>query len=218
MAWLSGLEKPVGVFCFHDGLVRPLLDVCQQADLRVPEQIAVLGADNGQLECLTCLPPLSSVDLAAERIGYQAATLIDSMLKGETPEETVHRVPPVGVVTRRSSDMLAIDDDVVAQAVRYLRKHFSSPITIGNVVKHIPVSRRVFEIRFRNALARTPAAELRRLRIEHASRLLAETDLRVSAIARMCGFKSVDRLGGVFKRVVGTVPTDDRKQFKNSGS
>jgi LacI family transcriptional regulator len=114
--------------------------------------------------------------------------------------------------------MLAIEDDVVAQAVRYIREHFSKPITIGAVVKHMPISRRVLEVRFRKALGRTPAAELRRVRTEHASKLLAETDLSVSEIARMCGFKSVDRLGGVFKRVVGMVPTDYRDQFKNSGT
>ena len=120
-------------------------------DLAVPEEVAVLGVDDEEEICELCDPPLSSVIPNAELIGYRAAELLDRLMAGGRAEPLNQVVPPLGITTRQSTDVLAIDDPDVAAAVRYIREHACRGAGVEDVLEHVPVSRSILERRFRKA-------------------------------------------------------------------
>lgn len=190
----------------YDIQAQRLLDACRDADVAVPEEAAVLGVDDDRLLCDLCSPPLSSVVPNAKLTGYTAAQVLDRMMRGETAAAQGHLIPPLGIKVRQSTDVLAIDDADVAAAVRFIREHAFEHINAATVLRNIPLSRRVLESRFRNALGRTPHEELTRVRIERVKQLLGETDLTLEAIAMRTGFRHVEYLSVAFKREVGIRP------------
>jgi LacI family transcriptional regulator len=204
--WVRSLHKPVGIMACYDIQAQRLLDACRDADVAVPEEAAVLGVDDDRLLCDLCSPPLSSVVPNAKLTGYTAAQVLDRMMRGETAAAQGHLIPPLGIKVRQSTDVLAIDDADVAAAVRFIREHAFEHINAATVLRNIPLSRRVLESRFRNALGRTPHEELTRVRIERVKQLLGETDLTLEAIAMRTGFRHVEYLSVAFKREVGIRP------------
>jgi LacI family transcriptional regulator len=213
--WLQALPKPVGIFAGHDVWALQVVEACRLAGLRVPEDVAVVGADNDDLLCELARPSLSSVIVPAERVGYEAAALLDRLLAGDKPPREPVLIPPPGVVGRKSSDVLAIDDPVVAQAVRFLRDSAHLPLRVSDVLRAVPVSRRVLERRFRAVLERGLAAEIRRLHVEKAKQLLAKSELPMQTIAERCGFSSQYQFSRAFRREVGMTPTDFRADFRH---
>lgn len=207
---LGSLPRPVGLFACNDRWGWWAGLECRAFGWRVPEDVAIVGVDNDVIMCQLCHPPLSSVATPSVRIGYEAAALLARLMAGEKPPNGPVVVAPNGVVTRQSSDVLAVDDEVVADALRYIRDHGSEPINVGSVVDYLAVSRRRLEQRFRSVLGRTPADEIRRVRIERACKLLATTDVSLSAIAMECGFSDAPRLTKVFRRETGTTPSEFR--------
>src|SRR5439155_11720978 len=119
--WLAALPHPVGVLACNDVRGLQVLDSCRRIGLPVPERVAVLGVDNDVTLCELSDPPLSSIDQDLERIGYEAAALLDRLMNGEPPPPGPVLVEPLGVVSRRSTDAVAIDDPAVADALRLLR-------------------------------------------------------------------------------------------------
>ena len=212
--WLTERPRPLGLLCFTDPCARLAIAACQVAGLDVPEEVAVLGVDNDELVCLTCSPLLSSIDMGSERIGHAAAALLHRLMAGKAPPSRAVLVPPVGVVRRQSTDVLAIEDADVASAVRYIREHYSERINVSDVLQAVPISRRVLEVRFRKLLGRPPAAEIRRMRVARAKQLLAETDLEVGTVADRCGFRTIDRLGLVFRKLTGQTPSGYRRKVR----
>lgn len=205
-AWIAALPKPVGVMACYDIKAQQLLDACRDADVAVPDEVAVIGVDNDELLCELSFPPLSSVIPDSNRAGYEAARLLDRLMAGErVPAEPV-LVPPLGVATRQSTDVLAIEDRDIARAVRFIREHACDGINVDDVLRHVPLSRRAFEKRFLDRLGRTPHQEILRLKIFRAERLLAETDLTLAAIAERAGFRHAEYLSVAFKRVTGRTP------------
>jgi LacI family transcriptional regulator len=213
--WLQALAKPVGIFAGHDVWALQVVEACRFAGLRVPEDIAVVGVDNDDLLCELARPSLSSVIVPAERVGYEAAALLDRLLAGQQPPRQPVFIPPPGVVSRQSSDVLAIEDPVVAQAVRFLRDSAHLPLRVADVLRAVPVSRRALERRFQAVFERGLAAEIRRLRIDKARQLLAESDLPMNRIAERSGFSSQYQLSRAFRREVGTTPTAYRSAARN---
>lgn len=212
--WLRQLRKPVGIFACFDVRGQQLLDACRSAGIRVPDDIAVVGVDNDPLRCGLSDPPLSSVVPDTHRVGYLAAQLLRQMMAGKAVPAEPHLVPPLGVVARRSSDALAIDDPDVSAAVRYIREHACEPINVKQVLEEVPLSRRVLESRFRNLLGRTPHEELLRCRIERARQLLMETELPVKAVAERVGVGNPEYLSVLFRRLTGCTPVAFRKQHR----
>ena len=208
--WLQALPKPVGIFAGHDVWALQVVEACRLAGLRVPEDVAVVGVDNDDLLCELARPSLSSVIVPAERVGYEAAALLDRLLAGEKPPRDPVLISPPGVVSRQSSDVLAIDDPLVAQTVRFLRDSAHLPLRVADVLRAVPVSRRALERRFQAVLERGLAAEIRRLHVERAKQLLADSELRMQTIAERCGFSSQYQFSRAFRREVGTTPTDYR--------
>jgi LacI family transcriptional regulator len=213
-AWIKALPRPIGIMAAYDIRGRQVLDVCRELGIHVPDQAAVIGVDNDELLCDFASPSLSSVRPNAVRTGYEAAALLDRLMRGERLAATAILVPPLGVVTRGSTDTLAIDDAEISAAVRFIREQALRDITVRDVLAKVPLSRRVLEARFKQLIGRTPHEEIERVKIEHVKRMLAETDLTLAAIAHRSGYKHVEYMCVAFKRATGTPPGKYRVQHR----
>lgn len=209
--WLRSLPRPIGIYTPSDLHSVCLLDMCMELNIAVPEEIAILGRGNDAVICDTVHPTLSSLDLNSPRVGYEAAGMLDRMMAGK-PVEDVVRIPPSHVVVRQSTDLIAIEDADVAQAVRYIRQFACKGIDVARVVEEVGLSRRTLEMRFCRCLGRSPKAEILRVQIEHAKMLLARTDNTSESIARKCGFSSLEYFTTAFRRMVGMKPQVYRKR------
>lgn len=208
--WLRKLPKPIGIMACYDLRGQQILDACRRVGLAVPDDVAVIGVDNDDLLCELSDPPLSSVIPNTHRTGYQAAKLLDEMMLGRKAVGQTHLIPPVGIATRQSTDVLAIDDRNVARAIHYIRQHACNGISVQDVLKAVPQSRRLLESRFRNLIGRTPHEEILRVKLDRVKQLLTETDLPLEQIAERAGFTHVEYLTVAFKREVGTPPSKFR--------
>jgi len=213
-AWLSRLPKPVGLFACNDVRGQQVLNACRDKKIVVPEEIAVIGVDNDIMLCELCDPPLSSVVPDTEKIGFEAAKLLDRMMKGEKPTNLKTLVKPLGLKTRQSTDTLASTDRDTARAVRFIRNHARDGINVDDVVKQLGISRSTLERRLRRLAGRTPKQEIMRVRLEHVKRLLRETDYPVSIVARMTGFAHPEHLHVTFRRVTGRTPGQYRQALR----
>ena len=211
-AWLKELPKPVGVMACYDIKGQQLLDVCRDLGIAVPEQVAVIGVDNDVRLCRLCTPTLTSVVPDTRRAGYEAAQLLDRMMLGEGVDARGLLIPPTGIANRRSSDVNAIQDQDIVAAMRYIREHACDGITVADVLRIVPLSRRMLEYRFHKFVGRSPHAEIVRTQIERASQLLRETTLPLSEIAGRTGFSHANYLSVAFKRQVGMPPLAFRKR------
>lgn len=213
-AWLAGLEKPVSVFAGHDALAHRLIEVCVANGLRVPEDVAVLGALNDEFLCLTSSPQISSIAVPLTGVGFEAARVLDGMMVGGPRPAAPILLPAGEVVVRQSTDAGVPGDAVLAAALRYIRDHSDTSIGVEDIVGACGVSRSSLERRFRAALGRGPRAELIRVRVEHAKRLLAETPLPVKQIARAAGFHDTRHLSVTFRGKTGMSPVEYRGWFR----
>lgn len=213
--WLRALPKPAGVFACHDVWGLQIVEACRLTGLRVPDDVAVIGVDNDDLLCELARPSLSSISVPAERIGFEAAAMLDRLLNGGRPRRTPLLVPPAGVVTRQSSDVLAVGDPDVTAAVRFIRARGHLPLSVEDVLRAVPVSRRALERRFRATLERGLGEEIRRAHLDRAKDLLATTVLTVAEVAEHAGFGSVHYLSRVFREATGQTPTAFRRQVQN---
>jgi LacI family transcriptional regulator len=209
--WLKELPKPVGVMATNDLMGQQLLEACQRLRIRVPEEVAVVGADNDEPICRIASPPLSSVIINDHQRGYEAAALLDRMMSGEPPPKDPIYVEPAGVVTRASTDIMAIDDSAVVEALRFVREHCCDRITVDDVVGVVPLSRSVLERRFRRIVGRSINSEIVRLRINRAIELLTETSLELKVVAQRAGFGTQSYMNAVFQAKTGNTPGSYRR-------
>jgi LacI family transcriptional regulator len=214
--WLAGLPKPIGVLASTDSRALLLLAICRTLGIPVPESVAVLGVDNDDVFCELANPPLSSIALATQLIGYEAARLLGRLMEGERPAERRTLIPPAGVVPRRSSDLPAILDADVAAVVRYISLHVQDDLQVADLLREVPMSRRSLEQRFHKALGRTPAAEIHRAQVEVAKQMLTQTDEPMSRVALAAGFSDAKQLGASFQRETGSTPTAYRRDSRQT--
>jgi LacI family transcriptional regulator len=212
--WIASLPRPVGVMACDDVRGLHVLDACQRSGLKVPEEVAVIGVDDDALICQLCDPPLSSVIPNPERIGYEAAALLDRLMDGGRADLQERLIPPLGVTIRQSTDVLAIADEPFTSAVRYIREHACLGINVGDVLDRVPLSRSTLERRFRKYLGRSPQAEIRAVQLQRAKQLLAETDHATRRIAELVGFEHPEYFNVVFKRVFGRTPGQFRQAVR----
>jgi LacI family transcriptional regulator len=213
--WLLGLPRPIGIFTTGDVHAVRLLSICQELGIAVPEEVAILGAGNDPVLCETVHPTLSSLDLDGRRVGYEAAHLLDQKMAGMNPTDVIH-VAPSHVAVRQSTDIMVVDDPDIVQAIRYIREYACSGIDVMRVAAEVSMSRRVLEQRFQQHLGRTPKAEIMRVQIEHAKKLLARTDQTLESVARKSGFASLAYFTTAFRREVGMTPHAYRQQQRIS--
>jgi LacI family transcriptional regulator len=216
--WLKSLPKPVGLMTCDDTCGRQVLESCTVAGLRVPDDVAVVGVGNDELMCELCNPPLTSVAMDLEKVGYESARLLDRLMSGQLNGENCVHVQPVYVATRRSSDVIAQDDPCVVTAMRFIRDHAGRAIGVQDVVDAAGVSRRTLERRFLRALGRSIASEITQCRMERAKRLLLETNLPSYRVAEGAGFGTVTTYNRTFRRVAGFSPRRYRENGQSSVS
>ncbi|MFT3787618.1 MAG: substrate-binding domain-containing protein [Tepidisphaeraceae bacterium] len=214
--WLVSLPKPVVVFCCNDAWAHRTLSAARRSSLHVPDEVAVLGVDDDELLNTVGALPLSSIAIPASKVGFEAARLLEAALNG-TPAPILTTLPPVGVVPRMTTDRTTVDDPVVAEVLRFIKSNVSRPLMVDDVLEHHSISRRSLERRFRAALGRSVASELRRSRVERAKQLLINTTLTIEEIAAASGFTSPTLLGVVFRRIVGLSPSAFRHRFLIAG-
>jgi LacI family transcriptional regulator len=216
VSWLTDLPKPVGIMACHDDRGQQLLDACRRAGLRVPDEVAVIGVDNDEYLCNLSTPPLSSVDVGVERVGYEAGVLLDRLMSGEAVPERHIVLQPIGVVVRQSTDVMAIDDRELAELIRFIREHACEGIRVDDVLRRSTQSHSTLQRRFKALLGRTPKEEITRTQLERARHLLVHTDLPATDIAAKCGFSQLKRFSSVFHAKVGLPPGAYRQRARQA--
>jgi LacI family transcriptional regulator len=211
-SWLVRLPKPVGIMVSSDQLGSRLLEACRRAGTEVPYEIAVVGVDNDETLCEVCHPPLSSVNAGHPLLGYEAASLLDRLMHKRPAPARPTLIQPQGVVTRKSTDVLATADRPVAAALKIIQEYACQGLTAADVVAQIPVSRSVLQRRFRKELGRSLQEEIIQARLKRARQLLAETDLPLIDVAERAGFRHQEYLGAIFKAKTGKTPAQYRRE------
>ncbi|MBN2218431.1 MAG: DNA-binding transcriptional regulator [Pirellulales bacterium] len=213
-AWIESLPKPVGLMACNDIRAQHVLSVCGQYGFAVPDEVAVIGVDNDDVLCDLCDPPLSSVAKNARKTGYEAASMLDRMIQGHRPRRMRTLVAPLGVVSRRSTDFVAVGDVDLAAAVRFIREHACDGIDIDAVVECVQLSRSTLKRRFADVLRRSPSEEIRRVRIARVKELLTTTSYPLFKIATLAGFKHVESMCKLFKNSTGRTPGQYRQEWQ----
>ena len=214
--WLSKLPLPLGVVSCNDVRAHHVLDACQSLNLAVPEQVAVVGVDNAATFCSLCNPPLSSVVPNARELGHQAAEMLDQLMLGvQTIRRTV-LVPPLGVVTRQSTDSVAVEDEVVASSLQYIRENSVRPVGVEELVTRARVSRSTLERKFKQSLDLTPAEAIVQARLKRVKWLLLNTDWTLAKIADSSGYEHPEYMIVQFQREIGKSPSNWRLTEKLS--
>ena len=211
-AWLKRLPKPVAIMACSDMRALQVISAAQNADMLVPEEVAVLGVNNDTIRCDLAYPPLSSVAPNAFQSGYQAAEQLDILMKKGAPGPVDIRIEPSGVTARHSTDILAIDNKNVAAALSFIRENACRGISVEQVLRPAFASRSQLEKKFRRYLGRSPQAEIRRVQAAKIRQLLVETDFPLKKIAELTGFEYVEYMCVVFKRLTGDSPGNFRKK------
>ena len=174
--WLKTMKPPFGVMAAHDIRARMVVDACHQLGLFVPHDVAVIGVDNDRLACEVSRPTLTSVARNGRQIGYRAAQLLDRLLSGRRPPKADVIVPVAGVVARESTDIVPVDDPNLSRAVRFIRGHLDQPFSVEDLLRHVSVSRRWLEYRFRERFGHSPHEYICEARIERAKQLVGRGD------------------------------------------
>lgn len=225
--WMDDWKLPIGLFIFDITTARLVIERCEDRGWRVPEDVAIVSGRNEETSCEASAPSISSIELPYERIGYEAARMLDELIdekerRGRSkrraharpPEPRVILLPPVGVVARQSTDFHAVDDVLVRKALGYIDLNLHRPIAIDDIAEHVGVSRATIINRFREHLGRSINKELQRLRIERVKRELVGSEAPIYEIAPKAGFSSVRNLNKVFNKLMKCTPGEYRAQVK----
>ena len=203
--------RNVGIFCANDMLAHLVLDACDNAGIAIPQQIGVIGVDNDKLICYGSHPSISSIDQGEERVGRKAAELLDLILQGKEPQETIIRLDPLEVIERGSLPVTIPPDYQLRTAIVWMRQHLKEPFRIGDLVRATGLPRHQLERQFQKQLGTSPARELSRLRLEKSRRLLCSSSLSIKEIAEACGYSALASFQHAFTRHFQTTPAVYRK-------
>jgi LacI family transcriptional regulator len=212
MDWLRDLPKPIAILAFDSLQARQVTEACEAAGVHVPYEVAVLGGEYDFLSCTISKPQLSSIDHAPRRVGYKAAELLSRIMAGESQPREPVLIPPNRIITCQSTDTVAVDDDLLAAAVQFIKGHCDQRIQVSDILQEVPISRRALEKGFRKWLGRSPAEEIRRVRVDRAVQLLCDTTWSMPRIATAVGFIRPELLTRAFRRELGTTPSEFRKR------
>lgn len=212
--WLKALPKPIGLMACNDDLARMIAEICRINNLRVPDDIAIIGVDNDEHVCRRATPPLSSIALATESAGFEVAAMLNELMAGRKPANRCILVKPTSVVTRQSTDLIAADDPNIVKALRFIKSNANRVIKVSDVAEAAGLSRRVLQDRFADIMHRTVLDEIHRTRIEHICRLLTETNLSIFEIAEAIGYPADAHIARFFSRQTGMTPYEYRRKHK----
>ena len=212
--WVRRLPKPVGLFTHSDVRASALVKICREAEVDVPNEAGNMGSGNDLVIGASTKPTLTSTDNAPDAVGYRAAATLIDLIRGRQP--AIHRdlVPPRRVIERQSTQPAFVADEGLREAIRFIRAHAPDAITVSDVVRHVPLSRRTLERRFQECLARSPADEIRRAHFERARHLLAETSLKLSEVAIASGYSRFSSFAAAFRAAHDQTPTEYREMHR----
>lgn len=213
--WLLSLPKPIAIFTCDDNSAEHLLESCKLASLHVPEEVAILGTDNDEIICQYSNPPLSSIQQEEENGGYRAAELMARMIREKRIIKEDIILKPLRIITRRSTETLAIEDHYVKKSLIYISENLDKPIHVSDLVKIVPLSRRGLEKRFSSVLGRSIHKEIQRLRMEKVVALLLDTELTITEISVICGFPDSKNLSRLFSSIYQLTPVQFRKRHQS---
>jgi LacI family transcriptional regulator len=216
-AWLQGLPPRTALFATRQNEAVIAAEVAAAAGVPVPDSLAILSGEDDHDFATLVHPPLSGIELPVEQVGRRAAARLDAILQGRPDGDADELLAPFGVEVRQSSDVLGVDEPALSAALRYIRAHFRHGIRIDDVARAAALSRSSLERLFRQVLDRTPLQEVARLRIDHARRLLARTDLPIAAVARESGFSSAAYFCKAFRATTDASPGDYRRGHRPDG-
>ena len=211
--WVASLSKPVGILAVNDERSLAVLEACKAAEAEVPEQVAVLGVDNDFAKCEIAMPPLSSIALNTVKAGFEAAKLMHRMIRREVG--CAYReiaVEPTRIVTRQSTNVLAVPDRVVARALDFIRTHVNKQIQVNDVAESVSVSRRELERRFKRNLNYSIHQAIKLAKVQLIAQMLLETSYSISEIAFQLGFTDAAHIARYFRDVEGISPIEYRKK------
>ncbi|MBN2182056.1 MAG: DNA-binding transcriptional regulator [Sedimentisphaerales bacterium] len=213
--WLQSLPKPVAIMACNDDRSQDVLAACRLAEIEVPAEVAILGVDDDELICDLSYPQLSSIAVNTERAGYEAARVLDKLMSGQQIKESekIVSISPLHVVNRQSTDIMAIEDQYVAESVQFIRKHSRKVIQVGDVAEAVGLSRRALEQHFRKVLTHSVHDEIKFTRVNQMADLLISTNLTMSQIARFLGYPDASNISRYFKQKKGISPMEYRKKF-----
>jgi LacI family transcriptional regulator len=211
--WIESLPKPVGIMTCNDDRSQHVLDACHVARVHVPSEVAIVGVDNDEFVCRLANPPLSSVCLNPEKLGYRAAQMLDRAMtrRGRAGGEIIGS--PTHVIARSSTNILLVEDAEMARAVRFIRENADRPLQVDDVASAVGMSRRTLQHRFTHSVGRSVHSQILRERVNRITQLLVETDLTVAQIAVRLDFSSAKQLDRVFTRLQGIPPTAYRSRY-----
>jgi LacI family transcriptional regulator len=218
VSWIQKLPKPVGVMACYDVRGQQLLDVCRRVGVAVPDEMAVVSVDNDEMICSLSDPPLSSVIPNTHQTGYEAARMLDRLMHGKSAGKHSMKIAPLGIATRQSTDVLAVADHNISQAMHFIREHACEGIKVDDVLKAVPLSRRVLEHRFKKLLGYSPHDEILRMQFQRVVELLSETALPLATIAEHSGFRHAEYLSVAFKKRFGVTPSEYRRQHQRGNN
>ncbi len=207
-------KSPLAVFAVEDFVGRMVIETREDNGLHIPEDVAVLGVNNSPFVCSMLQPQMSSIELGAERIGYQAARLLDNLMQGECKPIQPLVIAPEDIVERQSTELMEIDDPIIARALHFIKEYIHQPIRVADVAHATGCGRRTLEKRFHSLLKRSPYEQIRRLRIDRACQFLRETDSLIEELAHRCGYSTRDRFNVAFKKEIKMTPSQYRKQYR----
>jgi LacI family transcriptional regulator len=210
--WLRELPQPIALLAYDSLQARQVIEACEAADIQVPHEIAVLGGEHDFLSCTISKPQLSSIDHAPRRVGYTAARMLSRLIAGEPPPTEPILLPPGRIISCQSTDTVAVGDDLLAAAVRFIKVHCHEKIQVSDILEEVPISRRALEKGFQKWLGRSPAEEIRRIRVDRAVQMLCDTSWSMPRIASAVGFALPELLTRAFRRELGMTPSEFRKQ------
>ncbi|WP_411845010.1 DNA-binding transcriptional regulator [Roseibacillus persicicus] len=213
--WIHQLPKPCGVFAVHDYRAQLVIDACDVAGVRVPQDVAVIGMDNDVIICRHSMPTITSISRNSEEVGWQAAALLHRLMEGDADlaKDEEIRVPPECVVARESTDTHYHGDEVVRVSIRYIENRLRYPFNVEEVANHVGVSKRKLEMRFRDCVGKSPHQFITEARVARARELLNRPGGQsLQMISENCGFVSYSAFVSSFKRVTGVSPKEARNQ------
>jgi LacI family transcriptional regulator len=211
--WLKQLPKPVAILASCDIFACHLINVAKEAGLNIPDEIAILGVNNDNALCNICDPPLSSIAFNFKKAGYNAAKLLDKIISGhETMRGQRIEIQPTHVETRGSTDVYAIDDPAIVQAMKYIRQNGNTPLQVNAIADHVYMSKRLLQLKFHDVIGKSIHDEITQAHFEIAKAMLIETNLPVDEIADRSGFHYTSNMRRAFKKITGMLPQKYRQQ------
>lgn len=212
--WLQSLPKPIGLMACNDDICLHVIEACKGVHITIPDEVGLVGVGNDDMICTLTSPPLSSIALSTEKAGFEAAGWLEEKITRPKTKVRNFSVEPMHVVARQSSDVLMIEDLHIKKTVRYILDHAHQGLSVSDVLAQVPMSRSVLYERFREVMGHSLYEFIRQIRMERAARMLIETDLSITDIARAVGFTDQKNVARYFKQAMGQTPLQYRRSFR----